>query len=79
VRRLLGADVGLGITGVGGPGPQEGRPPGTVHVAVSWEGRTWCREHHLAGDPEKILAAATSLSLDVLIGALRERSSRATP
>lgn len=30
VRRLLGADVGLALTGVAGPDPLEGEPPGTV-------------------------------------------------
>jgi nicotinamide-nucleotide amidase len=34
VRAKLGADVGIGITGVAGPDPQEDRPPGTVHIAV---------------------------------------------
>ncbi|MFZ5850450.1 MAG: CinA family protein [Actinomycetota bacterium] len=33
VARLLGADVALGVTGVGGPGEQDGEPPGTVFVA----------------------------------------------
>ncbi|GGB97493.1 CinA family protein [Cellulomonas carbonis] len=35
VRRLLAAEVGLATTGVAGPDPQDGHPPGTVHVAVS--------------------------------------------
>jgi nicotinamide-nucleotide amidase len=35
VRRLLGADVGLGVTGVAGPAEQEGRPVGTVCLAVA--------------------------------------------
>jgi nicotinamide-nucleotide amidase len=34
VRDLLGADVGLATTGVAGPEPLEGRPPGTVYLAV---------------------------------------------
>ncbi|MBT0995776.1 nicotinamide-nucleotide amidohydrolase family protein [Cellulomonas sp. DKR-3] len=34
VRDRLGADVGLATTGVAGPEPQDGRAPGTVHVAV---------------------------------------------
>jgi nicotinamide-nucleotide amidase len=34
VRDLLGADVGLGVTGVAGPDALEGEPPGTVHLAV---------------------------------------------
>lgn len=34
VRQLLGADVGIAATGVAGPGQQEGRPAGTVCLAV---------------------------------------------
>jgi nicotinamide-nucleotide amidase len=34
VRTRLRADVGLATTGVAGPDPQDGHPPGTVHVAV---------------------------------------------
>jgi nicotinamide mononucleotide (NMN) deamidase PncC len=33
-RERLGADVGIGITGVAGPDPQDGKPPGPVPVAV---------------------------------------------
>jgi nicotinamide-nucleotide amidase len=33
-RARLGADVGLATTGVAGPDPQDGRPVGTVFVAV---------------------------------------------
>jgi len=35
VRERLGADVGLATTGVAGPDPQEGRPPGTVCFGVA--------------------------------------------
>ncbi len=34
VRERLGADYGLGITGVAGPDLQEGKPVGTVHIAI---------------------------------------------
>ncbi|HEY7355060.1 MAG TPA: competence/damage-inducible protein A [Ktedonobacterales bacterium] len=33
-RARLGVDVGVGITGVAGPSEQEGKPVGTVHIAV---------------------------------------------
>lgn len=33
-RTALGADVGIATTGVAGPDPQDGHPPGTFHVAV---------------------------------------------
>ncbi|WP_250448154.1 CinA family protein, partial [Actinotalea sp. C106] len=35
VRVRLTADYGLATTGVAGPDPQGGRPPGTFHVAVA--------------------------------------------
>ncbi|MFJ2650727.1 CinA family protein [Streptomyces sp. NPDC087420] len=35
VRRVLGADWGASTTGVAGPEPQDGRPVGTVYVAVA--------------------------------------------
>ena len=34
VREHLGVDIGLGITGVAGPDPLEGKPVGTVYIAV---------------------------------------------
>jgi nicotinamide-nucleotide amidase len=34
VRTFLDIDVGLGITGVAGPDPQEGKPVGTVSIAI---------------------------------------------
>lgn len=34
-RERVGADVGIGITGVAGPDEQEGKPVGTVHVALA--------------------------------------------
>lgn len=34
-RRVIGADVGVAVTGVAGPDEQEGRPAGTVCMAVS--------------------------------------------
>ena len=33
-RERLGADIGVGITGVAGPDELEGKPAGTVHIAI---------------------------------------------
>ncbi|MCP3421870.1 CinA family protein [Nocardioides pinisoli] len=76
VRRLLGADVAVGITGVGGPGPQEDCPAGTVHLVVATEAGT--RELHtcLPGDPSEVVAAATTLALDELARELESRPPR---
>ena len=38
-RRELGADVGIGVTGVAGPTEQEGRPVGTAYMAVADSGK----------------------------------------
>lgn len=39
VRERLGASWGVGVTGVAGPDPQDGKPVGTVFVAVVGPGR----------------------------------------
>ncbi len=33
-RQRLGADIGVSITGVAGPDPLEGKPPGTIHIGL---------------------------------------------
>lgn len=38
-RLRAGADIGIGVTGVAGPSEIEGKPAGTVHIAVEGERR----------------------------------------
>ncbi len=40
IRRVTGADAGLGITGVAGPSELEGKPVGTAHIALDFLGDT---------------------------------------
>ncbi len=43
-RERLGADIGIGVTGVAGPDELEGKPVGTTHIAI-YDGReTWLVE-----------------------------------
>lgn len=63
VRDRLGADVGLATTGVAGPDPQDGHPPGTVHVAVSTPDGTQVRSLRLAGDR----VAVRALTVDAVL------------
>ena len=35
VCRRIGADIGIGITGVAGPGPDDGHPEGEIYIALS--------------------------------------------
>jgi PncC family amidohydrolase len=57
VRTRLAATWGLATTGVAGPDPQEGRPVGTVWVAVSGPDGTEAHELALTGDRGAIRAA----------------------
>jgi nicotinamide-nucleotide amidase len=65
-RKLLGADVVVSATGVGGPEPSEGKPPGTVFLAVVTPTGATVRELALDGDPEKVLQGVASASLGLL-------------
>ncbi len=42
-RDLLDSEVGIALTGVGGPGPAEGQEPGTVWIAVQTPDRPLSR------------------------------------
>jgi nicotinamide-nucleotide amidase len=71
VRRLLGADVAVSVTGVGGPDSSEGEPPGTVYVAVTGAGDTVVRRLDIDGaDPERILAETARHALELLVDTL---------
>jgi nicotinamide-nucleotide amidase len=66
----LGADWGVATTGVAGPQPQDGHPPGTVHVAVHGpDGPGACRVITLAldGDRAAVRTAAVAAALDLLV------------
>jgi nicotinamide-nucleotide amidase len=56
VGRLLGADLTVAVSGVAGPGEQDGQPPGTVWLAISDAGVVTTRLDHLRGRPEEIVA-----------------------
>lgn len=66
VARLLGADVAVATTGVGGPDEQDGQPPGTVFVGVRIDGEVTCRELALEGDPDEVVEASTLAALELL-------------
>lgn len=55
VRTLLGADVAVAATGVGGPDPEDGHPPGTVYIGWSTRDGQGHRLLELEGDPDDVL------------------------
>lgn len=71
VAGLLGADVALSVTGVGGPDEEEGKPPGTVWVGVCTGERAEAHLLQLDGDPPEVLGAARDGALEVLEDHLR--------
>lgn len=68
---LLGADYVVAVTGVGGPDPEEGHPPGTVYTAVSLPAGQEVDQHTFDGDPSQVVARATVAALQMLLNALR--------
>jgi nicotinamide-nucleotide amidase len=74
-RRVLGADLGLGITGVAGPDEQEGVAPGTVFVGLAGPDETVATyELHLPGDRPRVRQYSAISALDLLRRALLART-----
>ncbi len=67
-RRVLGADVGLGVTGVAGPAEQDGQPVGTVFLGIALPGdeEGEAIPLKLPGDRERVRQFAAISLLDAL-------------
>ncbi|WNM23380.1 CinA family protein [Demequina capsici] len=74
VRTRLGADVAVSTTGVAGPEPHDGQPPGTVWVGIATARGSDARMHVVAGDREAVRDAAVSWALAAAAQALVEVS-----
>jgi nicotinamide-nucleotide amidase len=67
IRRLMGADVGLGVTGVAGPTEQDGEPVGTVWFGVALPGVSpEAVRGRLPGDRERVRQFSTISLLNLL-------------
>lgn len=78
VRALLDADVAVSTTGVGGPDPEDGHPPGTVYVGWASAEDVGHALHHFDGAPEDVLAQTVDAAMSALLARARAatRSSR---
>ena len=66
VSTLLDAQVGLALTGVGGPGPAEGHAPGTVWMAVHSPNGDVARLAKLKGrDPSEVCTISCALAISL--------------
>lgn len=78
-RKLLATDVGVSLTGVAGPDPQDGEPVGTVFVACCSASGDVVERFELAGTPDAVryqaAVAAAGLVLSFLDRAAHGRAS----
>jgi nicotinamide-nucleotide amidase len=70
VARLLDADLTVAVTGVGGPGPQDGVPAGTVWMAIHDAGRTRARAFSFTGDPADVVDQTCDAAIEWLVEAV---------
>ena len=81
IRRRTGASVGIGITGIAGPGPgapgpDADKPIGLVYVAISYTGLTAdtsVTELNISGDRERVRLWASQHALELLRRSMLER------
>ena len=67
VRRVVGSDVGLAVTGVAGPAEQEGQPVGTVWFGLALPDRPTEAVHvRLPGPRDQVRQFATISLMDLL-------------
>lgn len=73
-RKVLRAEVGLGITGVAGPTTQDDQPVGTVFTAVDLDGTVEVRKLHLPGGRQLVRQLAAISLVDQLRRRLLDRT-----
>ena len=74
-RRVLGSDVALSVTGVAGPAELDGRPPGTVFIALALPERpAEVLGVRLPGDRDRVRQFSAISALDLLRRRLLERA-----
>jgi nicotinamide-nucleotide amidase len=67
IRRRVGSTLGVGITGIAGPGGgSEEKPVGTVHVALASASGVRERAVRLPGDREMVRLQASQAALDLV-------------
>jgi nicotinamide-nucleotide amidase len=67
IRRRVGSTLGVGVTGIAGPGGgSDEKPVGTVHVAIAHAGGIKERGMRFPGDRESIRWQASQAALDLV-------------
>ncbi|AGL01328.1 CinA family protein [Desulfoscipio gibsoniae] len=67
VQNVTGTSLGVGITGIAGPGGgTEEKPVGLVYIAVAGENKTVCQRYVFSGQRIEVRSSATSAALQML-------------
>lgn len=66
----LAADIGVATTGVAGPDPQDGHPPGTVYIGVAFEGDVRVIAVSFDGDRASVRRQAVDAAVRAIIDRL---------
>ncbi|MEV6491894.1 CinA family protein [Actinoplanes sp. NPDC051633] len=69
-RERCGADWGLATTGVAGPDPQDGKPPGLVFVAVAGPGGAVAERLEIEGNRAAVRSGSVTAVLNLLVAQL---------
>jgi len=62
----MDADIAVSTTGVGGPDPQDGHPPGTVFLGWATREDTGHVALSLSGEPDEVLTATVEAAVSLL-------------
>lgn len=67
IAARCGATWGVGLTGVAGPGPVDGRPPGTVFLGLAGPGGTDVVAFRLPGDRTAVRTGSVQAAVEGLL------------
>ncbi|MBQ1410547.1 MAG: nicotinamide-nucleotide amidohydrolase family protein [Oscillospiraceae bacterium] len=79
VRRVIGTDLGIGITGIAGPNSDDtGKPVGLVYLAASDGETTLVRECHFDGDRNAVRSMAAEAAADLALELIGKKKVHST-
>ena len=68
VRRVIGADLSVAVTGIAGPGSDgTGKPVGLVYMGICDGVQTKVTEHHFSGDREAVRRQTVEAALQTML------------
>ena len=72
VRKIMGAEIGVSVTGLAGPNGGEGKPVGLVYVAVNSDEYSKVTENHFSGDRISVRQQAADKALELALAAAKK-------